>query len=275
MSETFAVPDSLSPSSTSTFQTCPLQFRFQNIQKLPQPPSAAAVKGNVVHRALELLFGLDAPSRTPQAAHQFLAQAKTEFEPTYDITGLNLSEAEAAKFWADCTVLVDKYLQMENPQTINNIDVELWVTAPLQGFLLRGFIDRVERDANGGIVISDYKTGKAPRANDVDNKMTQLHMYAYMLNEMRGEMPASIQLMYIKDGVRHTRTPTEQTMRFVVTRTNALYKAIEKACTTAKFPTNKSSLCFFCNFQRWCPEFGGNPDKAAEEAPVAYPRPAA
>ena len=203
MSETFAVPDSLSPSSTSTFQTCPLQFRFQNIQKLPQPPSAAAVKGNVVHRALELLFGLDAPNRTPQAAHQFLAQAKTEFEPTYDITGLNLSEVEAAKFWADCTVLVDKYLQMEDPQTINNIDVELWVTAPLQGFLLRGFIDRVERDANGGIVISDYKTGKAPRANDVDNKMTQLHMYAYMLNEMRGEMPASIQLMYIKDGVHH------------------------------------------------------------------------
>mgnify|MGYP000686681529 CR=1 FL=1 len=48
MSETFAVPDSLSPSSTSTFQTCPLQFRFQNIQKLPQPPGAAAVKGNVV-----------------------------------------------------------------------------------------------------------------------------------------------------------------------------------------------------------------------------------
>ena len=155
MSETFAVPDSLSPSSTSTFQTCPLQFRFQNIQKLPQPPGAAAVKGNVVHRALELLFGLDAPSRTPQAAHQFLAQAKTEFEPTYDITGLNLSEAEAAKFWAECTVLVDKYLQMEDPQTINNIDVELWVTAPLQGFLLRGFIDRVERDANGGIVISE------------------------------------------------------------------------------------------------------------------------
>ncbi len=275
MSETFEVPDSLSPSSTSTFQTCPLQFRFQNIQKLPQPPGTAAVKGNVVHRALELLFGLEAPGRTPQAAHQFLAQAKTEFEPTYDITGLNLSETEATKFWAECTVLVDKYLQMEDPRTINNIDVELWVSAPLQGFLLRGFIDRVERDANGGIVISDYKTGKAPRANDVDNKMAQLHMYAYMLNEMRGEMPASIQLMYIKDGVRHTRTPTEQTMRFVVTRANALYKAIEKACTTAKFPTNKSNLCFYCNFQRWCPEFGGNPGKAAEEAPIAYPRPAA
>jgi len=53
------IPEALSPSSTSTFQNCPLQFRFQNIQKLPQPPSVAAVKGNVVHRALELLFGLE------------------------------------------------------------------------------------------------------------------------------------------------------------------------------------------------------------------------
>jgi putative RecB family exonuclease len=275
MTETFAVPDSLSPSSTSTFQNCPLQFRFQNIQKLPQPPGVAAVKGNVVHRALELLFGLDAEGRTPEALHAFLAQAKTEFEPTYDITGLNLSEPAAAKFWNECTALVNNYLQMEDPQQIHPIDVELWVTAPLKGFLLRGFIDRVERDANGGIVISDYKTGKAPRANDVDNRMMQLHMYAYMLNDMRGEVPTSIQLLYIKDGVRHTRTPTAQTLSFVAKRTNALFTAIEKACTTALFPTKKSGLCFYCNFQRWCPEFGGNPEKAEHEVPLAYPRPAA
>ena len=83
MTEVFALPETLSPSGTGTFQNCPLQFRFQNIQKLPQPPGAAAVKGNVVHRALELLFQLDAPLRTHAAAHDFLATAKTEFEPTY------------------------------------------------------------------------------------------------------------------------------------------------------------------------------------------------
>ena len=68
MTEVFALPETLSPSGTGTFQNCPLQFRFQNIQKLPQPPGAAAVKGNVVHRALELLFGLEPALRTEEAA---------------------------------------------------------------------------------------------------------------------------------------------------------------------------------------------------------------
>ena len=76
MIEVFSLPETLSPSGTGTYQNCPLQFRFQNIQKLPQPPGAAAVKGNVVHRALELLFQVDAPLRTHAAAHDFLATAK-------------------------------------------------------------------------------------------------------------------------------------------------------------------------------------------------------
>jgi len=275
MTETFALPETLSPSGTSTFQNCPLQFRFQNIQKLPQPPGAAAVKGNVVHRALELLFQLEAPLRTNAAAHDFLATAKTEFEPTYDITGLNLTADQASKFWADCSTLVDSYLRMEDPTTIQSIDTEMWVTAPLNKVALRGIIDRIERDANGGLIISDYKTGKAPRDIDVEGKMMQLQMYAYMLREMRGELPTTLQLLYIKDGVRHTRTPTEQSMRFVHTRTTALFNAIEKSCTTNFFPTKKSGLCNFCSFKPWCPEFGGDPSKAAVEAPLKYPRPPA
>jgi putative RecB family exonuclease len=273
VTEEFALPETLSPSGTGTYQNCPLQFRFQNIQKLPQPPGAAAVKGNVVHRALELLFQLDAPLRTHAAAHDFLATAKSEFEPTYDITGLNLTAAQASKFWADCTTLIDSYLRMEDPTTVDAIETEMWVTAPLAKVALRGIIDRIERDSNGGIIISDYKTGKAPRDIDVEGKMMQLQMYAYMLREMRGELPTSLQLLYIKDGIRHKRTPTEQSMRFVHTRTNALFNAIEKSCATALFPTRKSGLCNYCNFKSWCPEFGGDPSKAAVEAPIKFPRP--
>jgi putative RecB family exonuclease len=273
VTEEFALPETLSPSGTGTYQNCPLQFRFQNIQKLPQPPGAAAVKGNVVHRALELLFQLDAPLRTHAAAHDFLATAKSEFEPTYDITGLNLTAAQASKFWADCTTLVDSYLSMEDPTTIDAIETEMWVTAPLAKVALRGIIDRIERDANGGIIISDYKTGKAPRDIDVEGKMMQLQMYAYMLREMRGELPTSLQLLYIKDGIRHIRTPTEQSMRFVHTRTNALFNAIEKSCATALFPTRKSGLCNNCNFKSWCPEIVGDPSKAEVEAPIKFPRP--
>ena len=48
------LPTTLSPSKISAFKHCPLQFRFSVIDRLPEPPSPAASKGTLVHRALEL-----------------------------------------------------------------------------------------------------------------------------------------------------------------------------------------------------------------------------
>jgi putative RecB family exonuclease len=271
---TFAIPDTLSPSRVSSFQDCPLQFRFSSIQGLPQPPGIHAVKGNVVHRALELLLTHEPERRDHTLAHESLAVARSEYEPTYDFTGLDLSEKAAAAFWRDCTALVDGYLRMEDPQTIRQAELELWVEAPLGPISIRGFIDRLEQLEDGSLMITDYKTGKAPRETDVDARMRQLEMYAYMIRAMRGELPAKMQLLYVKDGVRLVREPTEQAMRFVVTRTTALHAAIERACTSGAFPPRTSGLCNFCNFKPWCPAFGGDPDRAADEAPLMYPRPA-
>ena len=271
MSTHYPVPLTLSPSRVSSFQDCPLQFRFSSIENLPQPPGIHAVKGNVVHRALELLLTLDPAERSEIAAHEFMAQAKREYEAMYDFTGLNLTDAQASKFWQECSGLIDGYLRMEDPRDVNRIEIELWVEAPLDGFTIRGYIDRLERDAQGNLVVTDYKTGKSPRTGDIDAKMRQLEMYAYMIRAMRGELPATLQLLYIKDGLRLTRAPNEQSMQFVVTRTSAMYRAIERACTTGEFPTRKSGLCNFCNFRKWCPEFGGDPTKAAVEASLLYP----
>lgn len=271
MSTQYPVPLTLSPSRVSSFQDCPLQFRFASIENLPQPPGIHAVKGNVVHRALELLLALEPEARSSTAAHEFMAEAKLEYEAMYDFTGLNLTHAQASKFWQECSGLIDGYLRMENPRDVNRIEIELWVEAPLDGFTIRGYIDRLERDAQGNLVVTDYKTGKSPRAGDIDNKMRQLEMYAYMIRAMRGEMPATLQLLYIKDGLKLTRAPSEQSMQFVATRTSAMYRAIERACTTGEFPPRKSGLCNFCNFRKWCPEFGGDPTKAATEAPLQFP----
>jgi putative RecB family exonuclease len=152
------IPEALSPSSTSTFQNCPLQFLFQNIQKLPQPPSVAAVKGNVVHRALELLFELEPAQRTEVAALAFAQTARAEFEPTYDITGLNLNDMQLEAFWKDCDALMKSYLRMEDPTAVNVVDLELWVEAPVNNFGLRGYVDRIERDAEGNLIsVKDMK----------------------------------------------------------------------------------------------------------------------
>jgi len=62
-------PRTLSPSKVSSFTSCPLAFRFSQIERLPEPPSPPAVKGTLVHAALERLFWHHpAGARTPAAA---------------------------------------------------------------------------------------------------------------------------------------------------------------------------------------------------------------
>src|SRR4030088_2203533 len=63
---------SLSPSRAGDFLTCPLLYRFRVIDRLPEPPSPAAVRGTLVHAVLEHLFDRPATDRTPEAARSLL-----------------------------------------------------------------------------------------------------------------------------------------------------------------------------------------------------------
>ena len=53
---------SLSPSRAGDFLTCPLLYRFRVIDRLPEPPSPAAVRGTLVHAVLERLFDQRRPT---------------------------------------------------------------------------------------------------------------------------------------------------------------------------------------------------------------------
>src|SRR5277367_2406843 len=58
----------LSPSRAADFKQCPLLYRFRAVDRLPEPPSTAQLRGSVVHAALEQLYGLPAAQRGPQNA---------------------------------------------------------------------------------------------------------------------------------------------------------------------------------------------------------------
>src|SRR5215218_9380006 len=61
-------PTALSPSRAADFMQCPLLYRFRVVDRVPERPSPAAVRGTVVHAVLERLFDLPAAERTLEAA---------------------------------------------------------------------------------------------------------------------------------------------------------------------------------------------------------------
>ena len=264
----FPIPDSLSPSRIQSFTNCPLAFRFSSVEKLPDPPTIHTTKGTVVHRTLEKLIQLPADDRTQDAAHDLHHDTKAEYEEHPDLLSLQLSEIETEKFWKDALALVRNYFTMEDPRHIVSEGLELHLEASMGEFRLRGIVDRLERLPDGSLVITDYKTGRSPRDNQTKERMTQMMLYAWLCRETFGTKPAALRLMYVKDAKTITVEPTDQQISFQEKRTTAVWKAIANSCTTGRFTPQKSALCNFCAFKNWCPEFGGDPDKASIEAPL-------
>jgi putative RecB family exonuclease len=271
----WTIPTSLSPSRVESFLSCPLAFRFASIERLPDPPTVATTKGSLVHRALELLFLEPAPDRTAEALDRSVDVAVDEYRQHDDFVLLALDDEAAGAFFADARQIAANYLRMEDPTTVRDIGLELRLEAPVGDLVLRGIIDRLDLNDDGGLVVVDYKTGRAPSPGWERKSMSGIHFYAFLCESVFGRRPAEIRLMYLKSGETIRTAPTAQSTRFMTTRTNAVWKAVATACERDDFRPKPSTLCNFCAYQRWCPEYGGDPSRAGDEAPVVLGRRAA
>jgi putative RecB family exonuclease len=259
------LPSTLTPSKISSFTTCALSFRFSVVERLPEPSSAPAVKGTLVHRALEILFSGWAPGeRNRAAAEQALGRAWDDLSQGPELVGLGLDAGAEATFVQDAGVLLDRYFEIEDPNGVNAIGLELDLCTEVDGLVLRGIIDRLDRLPDGGLAVVDYKTGRAPRLEQSRSRLSSVQLYAYLCEKELGERPSVVRLMYLRDRVVVTADATDQSLRGVHQRARAVWQAIERACERSDFRPNPSALCKWCSFQAYCPVFGGDPDRAVE-----------
>jgi putative RecB family exonuclease len=266
---TYDVPTSLSPSRVEAFTSCPMLFRFVSIEKIDDPPSIHTTRGSLVHRALELAFLHPPAQRTPPLFAACVEQAIAEYRELPDFTRLTLTEDDADRLFGECRQLVDTYLRIEDPRSIDAVGVELSLSAQIDGLTLRGIIDRLEL-REGELVVTDYKTGRAPSANWELRSLSGVRFYALLCKEVFGRLPAAIRLLYLSTGEVIEAVPSEQAVNFVASRAAAVWQAIERACVAGDFKPHPTSLCELCAFRPWCPAFGGDPERAAFEAPLAF-----
>ncbi len=251
-------PRTLSPSKVATFTKCALAFRYSAIDKLPEPPSEAATKGTLVHAALERLFTLEPLERTRDAATDCLAAATEAIRDDPDFTGLGLDDAATEAFFADAATLIDHYFTMEDPTTIRPIGIEVMLEVPRTGYSVRGIIDRLELDADGGLVVTDYKTGRSPNPRFSHGRLDGVKMYASMCNELFGRKPDRIRLLYLRDRTIVEDSPTERSLASTDAKVQAIWDAVERSCAADDFRPKPSRLCDWCAFKPYCPAHGGS-----------------
>lgn len=263
-------PRSLSPTRVSAFTDCPLAFRLRTIDRLPEPSSPMAVKGTLVHAALEgLIWHHPAGTRSREAAAAELEAAWRRLQSDPELVGLGLSADQAEELRADAEVLIGRYFELEDPDRVQAVGVELLLEADLGPLRLRGIIDRLDRTEDGHLVVVDYKTGRAPGPRHEQGRLTGVHLYALLCERVLGTIPVEVRLLHLRDPVTISASPSTRTIQAHRRRTLAVWSAIERACHRDDFRPRPSALCRFCHFQEWCPSFGGTPPATTTTVPPA------
>ncbi len=265
---TWNLPSSLSPSRVESFLSCPLAFRFSNIERLPEPPSVPATRGSLVHLALQYFFAAAPAERTPGLLDRCVDRAALAYRSDPEFVGLGLSADETAAFVTEARRLAANYLALEDPKTVNAIGLELRLEAHVGALALRGIIDRLDLSADGDLIVNDYKTGRAPSQRFEKKSLSGVNFYAFLCEAVLGKRPVAVRLLYLKSGEVITAEPSAQSTKFITTRTGAVWSAVERACARDDFRPKAGPLCGYCAYQQWCPEYGGDPARAAVEAPV-------
>jgi putative RecB family exonuclease len=230
-------------------------YRYRTIDTLPEQPSAAAIRGSLIHRVLERLFDATAASRTRDHAGELVRE---------EFTNLGETNAAAAELLdkdgitaATLQEFIGSYFSLEDPSRIEPEHCEVGVAAELaDGFTIQGFIDRVDRSTQGLVRIVDYKTGRAPGAGYEAKAMFQMRFYALAWWRLTQEIPTLLQLMYLgsRDILRYE--PIETDLVATERKILAIRAAIHTAADIGNFRPSPSSACRWCSFQEHCPEFG-------------------
>lgn len=252
----------LSPSRASDFKQCPLLYRFRAVDKIPEKPSKAQVRGTLVHAVLERLFALPAEERVPARAKELVDPLWAELSAENpEWTELFADSETAESDWlASAGELLDTYFGLEDPSALEPQACEERVEVELgSGVRLRGYVDRIDVAETGEVRIVDYKTGAAPREIGEVKAMFQMKFYALVLWRLRGAVPNQLKLMYLTDGQSLTYAPDEAELRKFERTLEAIWQAILRAGKSGDFRPNTSKLCRWCDHQARCPEFGGTP----------------
>jgi RecB family exonuclease/predicted RNA-binding protein YlqC (UPF0109 family) len=239
----------ISYSSFDTYKTCPLKYKFQEIDKIKTPKSKEAVFGSILHDTMKFIH-------TPGILSPTLDQAMEHFSNSWNPAVFENPDEERAAFTQGVKILQD-YYKRNNPADFNIITLEsrfqIEIGPEGNRHIISGIIDRVDRTEDGYEII-DYKTArKMPTQDSADNNM-QLSVYlkgflsAYP-KEAQNLDKIKVSLYFLKHGVKLTAMRTMEQLE----KSEEAFLETIKNIEEKKFDPQMGPLCDWCGYQSQCP----------------------
>jgi putative RecB family exonuclease len=262
----------LSPSRASDFKTCPQLYKFKAIDKLTTEPTVHQARGTTIHLALERLFEGPAESRSPERLYDLFREAWTELKPM-EYPDLFESVQDERSWGIESLNMLATYFSIEDPTSFEPLALEMDLLVDVDHMKIRGILDRMEEVAEIGpdgtqrtaLVITDYKTGRAPGERYANKAFFALKIYALLIRITRGVTPTRIRLLYLNGPTEYTMEINDAQLDAMAKQLAALWGAIENAILTNTWPTKTSALCDWCDFKETiCPAFEHERPPASE-----------
>lgn len=262
-----------SASRLSTYESCPRQYRFRYIDRIPRTEeSIEAYLGIRVHEVLSTLYRTLQLGGEPSLADllkDYHRQWEQHWHNQVKIVKRDRSIDHYEQFGERCLV---NYYQAHTPFNHGQIlGLEYQVSASLDPhgcYKIQGYIDRLVSVGSGRYEIHDYKTsGRLPRQGDLDVDR-QLALYQLAVEGMWPDAK-EVELVwhYLAFGkeLRSRRTPNA--LERLKSSTIAVIDRIE---ADTEFRPIKSSLCHWCTYQDICPLWGDYPDSTDAQSTKAF-----
>ncbi len=254
----------LSPSRAGDYKTCPQLFKFRAIDRIPEPTSPHQARGTTAHLALQRLFDEAVDQRTPDRLFDLFRQAWTEIRGEEEFKDL-FSTLEEERVWGlESLDLLANYFSIEDPSTFEPEGRELDLLEPMDGITIRGILDRMDRTPEGKLVITDYKTGKAPPERYALSAFFALKIYALLIRNRTGETPAEVRLLYLNGPTMYRLEVNDRQLDAMDSQLRALWDAIDRAIESENFPPRPGVLCDWCSYKEICPAWGGTGQPVTE-----------
>jgi putative RecB family exonuclease len=260
----------VTPARLGIWQDCHRRYRLTYLDR-PAPiragARAASTLGAVVHLALRSLFALPPGQRTPQAAARLVDRHWTS-EGFRDAEQAHRYRERARGWLADYAVDCAEGGAAE----VDVVGLEQWVSVAVGGIVAEGRVDRIDRRGDE-LVIVDYKTGRAPTAEDA-RRSQALALYAVAAERTLRRRCVEVELHHLPSGHiaawRHDRASLAAHVAAAQRSAAELAAAADDLAAGAdadgRFPAAPSFRFGSCDVRRHCPP---GRSAAPEEEPWA------
>ena len=265
--EKYELPARFSFSQLAAYSTCPLQYKFAFILRVPVPVEKVNfIFGRVMHDVLReyleplmvgnnkmqtnLFAGGAGAAISPEVLSE--KRALEIYENRWQNDGYNTKE-EREKYYQkgknSLRIFAREFLEAAAQKTLPQVlFLEKDFSFKINNFILKGKIDRVDKLADGTLEVIDYKTGN-PKDKLEWNDKRQLILYQLFLEEFLQIKVSRLSYFYLDNSQKISFTAKDKDMEKMRAEIIAEITAIMEQNFA---PTPSEMWCKFCDFNGIC-----------------------